>query len=151
LNAGGGGPVGEARSRYQVPVTGSCTWRDAHAVEKALDALAAAHPGVSLRHGGCPSGADRFTELWCRARQIIPERYKAEWGRLGRKVAGPVRNQRMVDSAPDECLAFIDPCSDPRCRRPWPTARTAPSTAPTAPKPRASRPSSGAWLNPAVR
>jgi hypothetical protein len=103
-----------------VPVTGSRTWRDAHAVGKALDALAAAHPGVSLRHGGCPSGGDRFTELWCRARQIIPERYKTKWGRLGREVAGAVGNPRVIDSAPDECLAFIDPCSDPRCRRPWP-------------------------------
>jgi len=33
---------------------------------------------------------------------------------------GAVGNPRVVDSAPDECLAFIDPCSDPRCRRPWP-------------------------------
>lgn len=101
---------------YRVLVTGSRTWRLPAVVDRALDEVAIAHPGLHVVHGFCPAGADLFAELWCRARDVKPERHPAQWARLGRS-AGMVRNQVMVESGPDECLAFIAACTDPRCRR----------------------------------
>ncbi|MFB6934553.1 hypothetical protein [Streptomyces chartreusis] len=34
--------------------------------------------------------------------------------------AGPRRNAHMVSLGADACLAFIGPCTSPRCRRPGP-------------------------------
>ena len=59
-----------------------------------------------LLHGGCPTGADALADNWAVSHQVDVEVYPADWNKHGR-AAGPIRNQQMVDSGPDLCLAFI--------------------------------------------
>jgi hypothetical protein len=67
---------------------------------------------VVIIEGECPTGGvDVTARQWA---SIMPgvavEKYPAEWHRLG-KAAGPTRNQAMVDSGADICLAFPGPDS----------------------------------------
>lgn len=90
----------------RVLVTGSRDWEDRAAVWAAFDRVHAEHPEFVLVSGACPSGADRMAEGWARVHGVRVERYPADWGRHGR-AAGPIRNRRMVETAPDLCVAFI--------------------------------------------
>jgi hypothetical protein len=69
---------------------------------------------------GHARGADQMAERW--SREFFPleeiERWVADWSQGKR--AGIVRNVAMVDSLPDECVAFIMPCDKPNCPRPQP-------------------------------
>lgn len=74
-------------------------------------ALASGRPIVIIE-GECPyGGVDRTAREWA---SITPrarvEPYPAQWHRHGRK-AGPIRNQEMVDSGAEICLAFPSPSS----------------------------------------
>ena len=112
----------------RVLVTGSRDWSDVEAVTSALDAaFDAAFIGDGITefvvvHGACPTGADQIASEWVAAMNdgdlagmVSEERHPADWSR-GRK-AGPERNLRMVQTSPDLCLAFIGPCTSPRCWR----------------------------------
>lgn len=58
-----------------------------------------------LIHGDA-RGADRLAGWWATARGIWVTRYPAEWDRY-RGLAGPIRNQRMLDEGkPDYVIAF---------------------------------------------
>lgn len=96
--------TGQTASR-RVLVTGSRDWSDVSAVYAALDAQRAKFPDLVVVHGDCPTGADSFARQWARTRGVPMEAYPARWERYG-KVAGPKRNQRMVDLGADVCLAF---------------------------------------------
>jgi hypothetical protein len=92
-------------------VTGSRHWKDRQAIVGAF----CEHVGGgqhTLIHGKC-EGLDILAEAEAKALGWAIEPHevsKAEWRRLGGK-AGPLRNQRMVDSEPDILLAFPLPGS----------------------------------------
>lgn len=87
-------------------VTGSRNWTKREIVWAALQA----HLGNSIigiiRHGGCPSGVDKFADDWGNIQGgIAVDRVPANWDQYG-KSAGPRRNTRMVGLKADICLAF---------------------------------------------
>lgn len=89
---------------FRVIVTGSRDWQDWRVVWDALTDLRLQKPLVVV-HGGCPTGADRFADDWCKQTWTVKQVIKADWS-LGRR-AGPIRNREMVDLGADICLAFI--------------------------------------------
>lgn len=94
---------------YRILVTGSRDWPDAPLVWDVLDSyrLGYAEFGdtMTLVHGACPTGADRWADRWAHDRGVAVERYPADWSQG--KSAGPQRNAQMVATVPDVCLAFI--------------------------------------------
>lgn len=107
---------------YRVLVTGSRAWADETAIGEALSE--AIRPvwhdrDVVIVHGACPSGADQMAHEWAEVFGVPVERHRAQdfgpW-----PACGPIRNQHMVSLGADICLAFIGPCTSPRCRRPGP-------------------------------
>ena len=60
---------------------------------------------VTVVHGDCPSGIDKAAQVVCEREGITSERHPADWKRYG-KVAGPMRNQKMVSLGADIVLAF---------------------------------------------
>jgi hypothetical protein len=118
--------AGEQRP-YRVLVTASRTWNSAAVIRRVLAAILAEHPGAVLVSGRCPRGGDALAEYWwarlcgyaspaaaIEAGRIEP--HPAQWQRDGRK-AGYARNAEMVAAGADVCVAFTDPCADPRCRK----------------------------------
>lgn len=99
----------------RVLVTGSRDWPDRDIIWSALAAIATESPFATLVHGDCPTGADAIADHWWTTFGGHVERHPADWSR-GRK-AGPERNAEMVTLGADLCLAFIGPCTSPRCRR----------------------------------
>lgn len=109
-------------SAYRVLVTGSRTWTDFSLILAEVRTLADHHPRLVIVHGAAPSGADMLASLAARQFGVVQERHPAAWRRLGKR-AGYVRNEEMVMTHPDECLAFLMTCELPRCqaRPPHPT------------------------------
>ncbi|CAM5391929.1 hypothetical protein STENM36S_06338 [Streptomyces tendae] len=118
---------------YRVLVTGSRDWVTPETVWAALndvrtEALLAGRPLVVV-HGACPTGADLHAAQWADiagqfSRQVTAEDHPAQghptqdfgpW-----PAAGPRRNAYMVNLGADVALAFIGPCTSPRCRKPRP-------------------------------
>ncbi len=54
--------------------------------------------------GCCPNGVDAVVDDWCRINRISMTRYAADWDVYGKK-AGPIRNQKVVDTC-TEWIAF---------------------------------------------
>lgn len=85
----------------RVLVTGSRDWSDYETIRAALAAYDI--PDAILVVGDCPTGADIIArQLWYFRQEV----FAADWKQYGR-AAGPIRNQAMVDSGADVCLAFI--------------------------------------------
>lgn len=64
--------------------------------------------GCTYIVGDCPTGADHLAyDYWQKmlANSSFLEKYYAKWFQHGR-AAGPLRNQEMVDTGADICLAF---------------------------------------------
>lgn len=64
---------------------------------------------LHIRHGDCPTGADRIVDNWARRREdvgVTVEPVPADW-RLYGKAAGPRRNQEMVDRGAELCIGFL--------------------------------------------
>lgn len=108
----------------KVIVTGSRDWEDDRLVRMALDqALLYAvkfEEHFVLVHGACPTGADKFADLWAADRHdqgysVACLRYPADWF-IGRK-AGPLRNQKMVDENIDADMVLAFPRGDSRGTR----------------------------------
>lgn len=86
-------------------VCGGRTYADMSRVFEALDALAAGVELVAIRHGGA-AGADELAGMWCRARGVPEQVFRADWRRYGR-AAGPLRNGEMLkDGAVVVVVAF---------------------------------------------
>jgi hypothetical protein len=104
---------------FRILITGSRTWDDydtiSSAIVKTIVSYVEENPHlkskpidwVSIVHGNCPRGADKLADIFATTvLRCNVERYDADWASFG-KSAGFRRNARMVNSAPDACLAFI--------------------------------------------
>ncbi|MEU7855198.1 SLOG family protein [Nonomuraea sp. NPDC049141] len=121
---------------YVVLVTSSRTWDDADAIRNAFAPIIAEREpdNVTVRHGRARGGdmlADRIARQlgahveqrpadWnvCASPRCTPShRKRREDGSTYCPAAGLVWDAQMVNDGSDMCLAFIDPCADPRCRK----------------------------------
>lgn len=100
----------------RVVVTGSRDWGYPNAVHAALTSLhglcEAMNTGLIIRHGACPTGADKAAWNWFQIAEpwwgnVKMEQFPADWQKDGR-AAGPLRNIRMFDDPVDLVLAFWD-------------------------------------------
>jgi len=103
----------------RILVTGSRNWDDHLAVHEALVGACYQRVPAVVVHGACPSGADAIASWWVRQYGhigVTEEPHPAEdfgaW-----PGCGPRRNLHMVELGADLCLAFIGPCTSPRCGR----------------------------------
>lgn len=94
----------------RVLITGSRRWTARTTVWQALAAeYNRTVSGIIVVHGGA-TGADDIADRWAwgmkqQGWQVIPEMYRADWESYGR-VAGTLRNQKMVNQGAEVCLAF---------------------------------------------
>lgn len=106
-------------------VTGSRSWTDPRLISEALHRATGGDVStVTLVHGACPDGADAMVDALARRLHMDIDAYPARWTdpcvpgckpghrRRGKRgefcpTAGHRRNQAMVDSGPDLCLAFM--------------------------------------------
>lgn len=89
----------------RVLITGSRNWEDADLIRKVFNQVDEKQE-VTLISGACPDGADSIAEQVADELGWAIERHPADWDKWGKR-AGYVRNQEMVDSGVDLCLAFI--------------------------------------------
>ena len=138
-------------------ITGPRTWSDPWLVAKSIEQAVDEHDAteITLVHGGCPTGADKFTDDYAEhlgawydnaGRQLAVEAYPADWDSCGIECpprphrirkrpgdivhpgklpdycpgSGPRRNALVAAKGGHLCLAFIEPCANPRCRTPQP-------------------------------
>lgn len=91
-------------------VTGGRTYRDAAAVNAALDAVHAKRGLTAVIHGAChtPINADKLAGQWARDHGVLEEAYPVDHALDGPwPGAGPRRNARMLaESRPDGVVAF---------------------------------------------
>ncbi|MCF6467357.1 DUF1768 domain-containing protein [Nonomuraea sp. MG754425] len=124
------------RKPYVVLVTGSRTFKDWRTMRDVMAAIVTEHgpDRVTFRHGRCSRGADMMADRLARQLGAHVEQRPADWDVCaGPNCTPPHRKQRgdgstycpgaglhrdaaMVDDGAHECLAFIDPCAEPRCR-----------------------------------
>lgn len=101
----------------RVLVTGDREWDDPVAISMALNGLLKAALNdwdVLIVISGNARGADRMAEAWYGGNEdgehaiheaVFHEIYPADWKKNGR-AAGPIRNQQMLDTGVDICIAF---------------------------------------------
>lgn len=95
----------------RILITGSREWVDEQQIYLAIfhwvqEACTVPEP-IIIVHGDASRGADRMArDIARRVPWLDEEPHPADWESYGR-AAGPIRNQEMVDSKPDVCLAFI--------------------------------------------
>jgi hypothetical protein len=82
-------------------------WLDANTPRSVPDQYGNDMPlGVTIIHGCCPTGTDRWADEWAVVNWCNIAEYPADWRTHGR-TAGPIRNQRMIDDGkPDLVVAF---------------------------------------------
>ena len=116
---------------YRILITGSRTWEDVRTLRGALNDVLTGLPNLAtpviVVHGDCPHGADRQASVWVRDAQrgplwVVTEEKHPAKGHPTEDFgpwpgAGPRRNAHMVRRGADLVLAFIGPCTSPRCRR----------------------------------
>lgn len=111
---------------FRVLVTGSRAFPSEDAVwERLAWVLAEELPDggtLTVVHGDCASGADRFARTWCALPSgdevIVEERHPADWTTYG-KSAGFRRNAEMVALGADLVLAFPWPGDRKLSRGTW--------------------------------
>lgn len=89
----------------RILITGSRHWAEREAVESVIQRLKDTYRDIAIVHGACRTGADAIANAYCLANGITVERYPADWGKYP-YAAGPIRNQKMVDSGPDFVVGF---------------------------------------------
>lgn len=86
-------------AKFHLIITGGRDYEDEARVRRILDAGSGAAVILRIAHGHCLTGADAFADKWALDNGFVPDlnlfRYPADWD-LG-KVAGPLRNQAMLD------------------------------------------------------
>ncbi len=115
---------------YRILVTGSRDWNDQNTIVNAIREVRREIDGrpITIVHGDCPTGADAIAAYLVRRASpsfgLAEEAHPAQnhptedfgpWPECG-----PKRNAHMVRLGADICLAFIGPCTSPRCHRPRP-------------------------------
>ncbi|TMR13792.1 DUF2493 domain-containing protein [Nonomuraea turkmeniaca] len=106
---------------WEVLFTGARDCVDKALLWRVLDEIHAEHPDMLVKHGACypaedehgrrsEESADWLAHLWCLARGVPDREFPANWGRYG-DAAGPIRNNAMIASGADECVAFPHPWS----------------------------------------
>ncbi|MEQ8823814.1 MAG: DUF2493 domain-containing protein [Filomicrobium sp.] len=90
----------------RVAVCGGRDFNDREAIWRGLDSVNDSEGRITeLAHGGC-RGVDQIAAAWGETEQIQVRLFAADWRKDGR-AAGPIRNQRMLDSfRPDVVIAF---------------------------------------------
>lgn len=88
----------------RVLVCGGRDYHDFHTVGRELLDLHEKTSITELLHGGAP-GADTQADRWARAHNIPVRVFPADWNLHG-KVAGPIRNQAMLEVKPELVVAF---------------------------------------------
>lgn len=95
--------TGDTHVGRRIVVTGGRGFSDAKTVAAAFDALGVSSDDVIVE-GEAP-GADALCRMEAERRGARVERFPAEWSRYGR-MAGPIRNRRMLEGGADLLLAF---------------------------------------------
>jgi hypothetical protein len=85
-------------------ITGSRHWDDWELLVDMLECVWS-EPSRILVVGDCPTGVDLIVRQWCLFNRVPHEVFRADWDLYGR-AAGPRRNQSMIDSGAQECIAF---------------------------------------------
>lgn len=110
--------------RFRILITGSRSWADEQAIRDALASVISEHgpENVTVVHGACPQGADEIADRIATAwgGGLTVERHPADWNGPAGRGAGFARNAEMVRLGADVVLAFVDPCTKPKCREPKP-------------------------------
>lgn len=78
-------------------VCGGRDYQNSPNVFKQLDTIHAKTSITCIIHG-CARGADTFAEDWAKSRQVDYRGFPARWTVDGKRKAGPLRNQRMLDN-----------------------------------------------------
>lgn len=90
----------------RVLVCGGRDFTDKHLLFDTLSNLHRESPIVTIIEGD-QIGADRMAGVWGRRNNIEVLPFPADWRRYGSAMAGPVRNQKMIDEGkPDIGIAF---------------------------------------------
>lgn len=92
----------------RILITGDRNWRDGVRVYRALEQWLGQHlfDPITIISGDA-RGADTYADVCAQLLGYDVERYPANWEEHGRS-AGPRRNQQMLDSGVDRCIAFHD-------------------------------------------
>lgn len=102
--------LGEEPKTKIVVVTGGRDFVDRACLEGALARLKMKVESegrrLVIRHGACPTGADRMAEVWCRANGVETDPQPAAWKAEG-KAAGMNRNRAMVAPGDVEGLLAV--------------------------------------------
>ena len=85
-------------------ICGSRNWTNQSTIEKFLTKFKENHPDVEVIHGDC-RGADKTGAYIAKKLGMNVTAFPADWEKHGR-VAGPIRNQQMIDEKPDYVVAF---------------------------------------------
>lgn len=96
--------MGFATPSFRLAVTGGRRYTNRFKVYGDLDRVLAKRGRIVLIHGN-GTGADALAKEWAISRRMPHIAFPADWDGLG-KAAGPRRNQQMVDSGLDGCVAF---------------------------------------------
>mgnify|MGYP002712303011 CR=1 FL=1 len=96
--------IGDIKMRMLI--TGSRDYKDKEIIIDAIEKYLGNEyiEDVIIIEGGA-RGADRIAQQHALDMGYIVETYPANWDKYGKK-AGSIRNQEMVDSGADICLAF---------------------------------------------
>lgn len=94
----------------RVLITGSRTWSHRQFIWEQFREMLRRYDvdphDITIISGACPKGADIICESVAEAYGMTIERHPADWGRYGKR-AGFIRNDEMVQTQADLCLAFI--------------------------------------------
>ena len=90
----------------RILITGSREWENRGLILRAIRKHAPANTrAATIVHGDHWRGVDVMAKSVAAELGLPQEPHPADWHKHG-KAAGPIRNQEMVDSGVDVCLAF---------------------------------------------
>lgn len=80
----------------KVLVCGGRDFSNRNLLEKMLDELVLSIGAFEVVEGGA-AGADFLAKAWAIEHDLVVHTYPAKWKKYGHKIAGPIRNQEMLD------------------------------------------------------
>ena len=86
-------------------MTGSRDWSNTSLLDRVIRRAFELAPTAILVHGACRGVDEECARVWGLLGGVC-EAHPADWNTHGR-VAGPLRNEQMIQTRPDVCLAFI--------------------------------------------